>query len=257
MDMNTPELWIDRFPRPKAAGHKYDRGHVVVIGGARLTGAARLAASAAARAGAGATTIIAPAEAANIYRAESPAHLMVEDRRDDYASHLSDIRRNALVLGPGFGDDAGDLERWLAARQGQTLVLDADGITHLNGFARLRNGDVLTPHAGEFKKRFGDAAPQEAARLAGAIIVLKGPQTIITDGNRSVTNDHASPYLASAGTGDVLAGLIAGLIAQGMDGLDAACAGVWIHGEASLEIGLGLVASDIPARVPDILKRLV
>jgi len=254
---NSPELWRAQLPRPQPDSHKYDRGHCVVIGGAKLTGAARLAAEAAARAGAGLTTIIAPADVADVYRHDSAPHIMVEDRREDYASHLSDQRRNALVLGPGFGPDADDLQRWLGARQGQRMVLDADGLNNLQDFSLLRVGDVLTPHMGEFKKLFGDMTPEEASKKAGCVVILKGARTTITDGARTVVNDHASPYLASAGTGDVLAGLIAGLLAQGMDSFDAACAAVWMHGQAGLDIGPGLVATDIPNAIPGVLARLV
>jgi NAD(P)H-hydrate epimerase len=145
---NAPSLWLSALPRPAADGHKYQRGHCIVIGGEKLTGAARLAATAAARIGAGLTTIIAPPEVATVYRVETAAHLMIEERRDDYASHLSDTRRNALVLGPGFGPYAQDIALWLDARQGQRMVLDADGLTHLKNFSLLKPGDVLTPHAG-------------------------------------------------------------------------------------------------------------
>jgi len=254
---NSPDLWISKLPRPVPHGHKYDRGHVVVVGGEKLTGAARLAATASARIGAGLTTIIAPPDVANVYRVEAAAHLMIEDRREDYASHLSDARRSVLILGPGFGPDAEDLQRWLEARQKQILVLDADGINHLNTLSLLKPGDVLTPHAGEYKKLFGDVVPEEAARRAGCVLVLKGAQTTITDGVRTIINDHASPYLASAGTGDVLAGMIGGLIAQRMDSFEAACAAVWMHGEAARNIGPGLVASDLPAAIPGVLSLML
>ena len=115
---------------------------------------------------------------------------------------------------------------------------------------------MLTPHAGEFKKLFGEISAQDAAQKTMGIVVLKGATTTITDGVRTVENTQASPYLASAGTGDVLAGFIGGLLAQGMAPFDAACAAVWIHGEAGQRLGAGLVASDLPNTVPDILKSL-
>lgn len=251
MDVNSPSLWT--LPRPKADGHKYDRGHCVVIGGAQLTGAARLAAEGAARIGAGLVTLIAPADITPIYRAACAAHIMVEDQSDP-VKQLSDRRRNAMALGPGFGRD--DANVWLKARQEQRVVLDADGLNHLKDFSLLRRGDVLTPHAGEFQKLFGDVSAQDAAKKAGSVVVLKGEATIITDGAHSVENRHASPYLASAGTGDVLAGMIGGLLAQGMDSFEAACAAVWIHGEVGIRLGAGLVASDIPDVIPDVLKLL-
>lgn len=258
---NDPSLWIAFLPKPNTQTNKYDRGHCIVIGGAQLTGAARLAAEAAARVGAGLTTIIAPAEFAPIYRAACPAHIMIEDESADRCSQLQDPRRNALVLGPGFGKNAEGVLAWLSARGPQSLVLDADGLNALStrpeGFELLRHGDVLTPHAGEFKKMFGDISAQDAAKKSKCVVVLKGGETTITDGERTVINDHASPYLASAGTGDVLAGIIGGLLAQGMNAFDAACAGVWIHGEAGIRLGAGLVASDLPDTVPDVIKALI
>jgi NAD(P)H-hydrate epimerase len=252
---NGPNLWKTKLPRPKLDGNKYDRGWCVVIGGACLTGAARLASEAAARAGAGLTTLIAPGAVADVYRAALPAHIMVENESDP-ATQLGDKRRNTLVLGPGFGADADGVLKWLAARQIQRLVLDADGLNALaakpEGLKYLREDDVLTPHAGESKRLFGDIGAKDAAVKARCVVVLKGEKTIITDGVRIVENDHASPYLASAGTGDVLAGIIGGLIAQGMTSFDAACAGVWIHGEAGQRLGPGLVASDIPSILPAI-----
>lgn len=258
MTINSPALWRESLPIPKPEGHKYDRGHCVVIGGEVLTGAARLASAAAARIGAGLVTVIATGASGAVYRMTAPAHIMVEDAGADKVAHLRDARRNALVLGPGFGGDAGALIGWLEARQAQSLVLDADGLNHAHGrFELLRAGDVLTPHAGEYKKLFGDITPQDAARASGAIIVLKGRKTTITDGTKTIINENAGPYLASAGTGDVLAGMIGGLLAQGMAPFAAACAAVWIHGEAGRQIGAGLVASDIPDALPGILQAVL
>lgn len=255
MQTNSPDLWKSRLPHPKPDGHKYDRGHCIVIGGDKLTGAARLASEAAARTGAGLTTIIASSEAAGIYRAASPAHIMIEDERDPI-TQLEDKRRNVLVLGPGLGSDSDKALKWLKSRGDQRLVLDADGL-RTEAMKFLREGDVLTPHAAEYKKLFASRTPQEAASALGCTIILKGEKTIITDGARSVVNDHASPYLASAGTGDVLAGIIAGLMAQGMESFDAACAAVWMHGEAGRRIGPGLVASDLPGALPAIMAGLL
>ncbi|MBU6236084.1 MAG: NAD(P)H-hydrate dehydratase, partial [Alphaproteobacteria bacterium] len=146
-------------------------------------------------------------------------------------------------------------------RAGQAMVLDADGLNAIaarpEGLKFLRAGDVLTPHAGEYKKLFGDLTPQEAALKTKCVVVLKGAETLITDGVQTVVNDHASPYLASAGTGDVLAGLTGGLLAQGMPAFDAACAAVWIHGEAGVRLGAGLVASDLPQEAGHVLHELV
>jgi hydroxyethylthiazole kinase-like uncharacterized protein yjeF len=258
---NTPQFWMPFFPRVTGPRHKYDRGYCIVVAGAKLTGAARLVAESCARVGAGLTTIIAPAESAPVFRAACPAHIMVEDETADYQSHLSDPRRNVLVLGPGYGQDDAGVMAWLAARGAQKLVLDADGLNALSrqpeGLALLHKSDILTPHAGEYARLFGDLSPQEAALQTKCILVLKGPRTIITDGAQIVINDHASPYLASAGTGDVLAGMIGGLIAQGMPSFQAACAAVWIHGQAGIETGVGLVASDLPNLLPAIIRALL
>lgn len=261
MTLNAPALWLSALPRPAAEGHKYARGHCVVVGGRVLTGAARLAAEGAARAGAGLVTLIAPAEITPVYRAACAAHIMVEDEGTDRCAQLQDPRRTALVLGPGYGPDAAGIIGWLRARAGQALVLDADGLGALaarpDALDFLRAGDVLTPHSGEFARVFGGITPEEAAIRAGCVLVLKGARTIVTDGTRRVENVHATPYLASAGTGDVLAGIIGGLLAQGMPAFDAACAGVWLHGEAGLIAGPGLVASDLPDALPAIFARLL
>jgi len=261
MQTNDPTLWFTLFPCPSHDAHKYARGHCVVIGGTTLTGAARLVATAAARAGAGLVTLVVPTAISNTYRAALPAHIMVEDETDDRCAQLQDPRRNVLVLGPGYGRDGAGVIRWLMARGPQAAVVDADGLNALadkaDGLKLMRAGDVMTPHAGEYKRLFGDMDPQAAAKVAGCVIILKGARTIITDGTRVIVNDHASPYLASAGTGDVLAGVIGGLLAQGMPAFEAACAGVWLHGDAGLAIGPGLVASDLPDALPAIIARLI
>ena len=264
--VNNPSLWPLQGLRPRADGHKYDRGHVVVFGGARLTGAARLAAQAAMRAGAGLCTVVAPAEAVTIYRSDAP-HIMVEERGDDIAAHLADTRRNAVVIGPGLeGDIRADVRAVLAA--GRPAVLDAGALTAFAGtendlFAALRADCVLTPHEGEFERLFGPLtgdrvrAAQNAAIRAGCVVLLKGAETVIAaPGHAPVVNRHATPYLATAGAGDVLAGVIGGLLAQGLGAFDAACAAAWIHGEAARRFGPGLVAPDLVAGIPAVLKDL-
>lgn len=259
--MNSPSLWLSKLPRPKADGNKYDRGHCIVIGGEKMTGAARLAAESAARAGAGLVTIIAPLSVSDVYRETAAAHVMVEDENADRCSQLQDPRRNALVLGCGYGKNAAGVLAWLSARGPQALVLDADGLNAVaerpEGMKLLRRGDVLTPHAGEYKRLFGDKPVQEAAADAKCIIVLKGETTVITDGAQTTESSHASPYLASAGTGDVLAGAIGGFLAQGMAPFEAARAAVWVHGEAGLRSGAGLVASDLPSAIGGVIHDLL
>ena len=263
--VNDPSLWPLPCLRPRADGHKYDRGHVVVFGGARLTGAARLAAQAAMRAGAGLCTVVAPAEAVVVYRSDAP-HIMVEER-GEITAHLADTRRNAFVIGPGLeGDVRADVLAVLATKR--PAVLDAGALTTFAGagdvlFGALHPSCVLTPHEGEFERLFGavpgtrEAQAVAAAERAGCVVLLKGAETVVAaPGRAPVVNRHATPYLATAGAGDVLAGIIAGLLAQGAGAFDAACAAAWIHGDAARRVGPGLVAPDLVAGIPAVLKDL-
>lgn len=248
---NTPALWV--LPTLGDAAHKYTRGHLTILGGAAMTGAARLAAMAARRAGAGLVTIAAQGSAAT-YRAGDPGVMVSEASLPDL---LADPRRTAWLCGPGLGDVAGEcLAALLAA--GRTVVADADALTACAGHPeKLAGAAVLTPHDGEFTRVFGALGPDRltAARVAaartGAVVVLKGPATVIAapDG-RAAINDNAPSSLASAGSGDVLGGIIAALLAQGMQHWQAACAGVWLHGRAGQSAGPGLIAEDLPAYLP-------
>jgi NAD(P)H-hydrate epimerase len=270
---NGPELWIARYPWPRAESHKYARGHAVVMGGDRMTGAGRLAARAALRVGAGLVTVACPPEAFAIYAAGSPS-LIVEPVGDDeaFAALLADARKNAVLLGPGAGVGVHTRARVLTALDaGKACVLDADALTSFAGapadlLDRLPNEMngrcVLTPHEGEFARLFdakGDklTRARAAAARCGAVVVLKGADTVVAapDG-RAVLNANAPPELATAGAGDVLAGLILGLLAQGMDAFDAACAAAWLHGEAATQVGPGLIAEDLPDALPAVLRRL-
>jgi hydroxyethylthiazole kinase-like uncharacterized protein yjeF len=248
---NQPGLW--RLPEKTASGYKYTSGHVTVLGGAEMTGAARLAAAAARRIGAGLVTIAAEGSA-DIYRMGEPG-VMVDAR--PLATLLEDVRRNAWVCGPGLGVAAAArvLPPLLAA--GRRVVVDADGLTAAAGAPeRLLGATVLTPHMGEFTRVFGAPgsdrleAVRAAARRVQAVVLLKGADTIIAapDG-RAAINASAPPWLATAGSGDVLAGIIAGLLAQDMPAWEAACAGVWLHGQAAARLGPGMVADDLPAEV--------
>lgn len=251
---NIPALWRDDFPRPNTDGHKYDRGHALICGAPSLTGATRLAATACSRIGAGVVSVWAPSNG-DIFRSTLPADLMVQEKMP------SDRSKVNVVLGGSGGLLPEHRDALLDNVFGSTRVFDADAIPHADDFTSLDENCVLTPHAGEFNRAFGKlddglaGAAGTAARRSGAIMVLKGPQTMIAhpDG-RLVQNAHASPYLAKAGTGDVLAGMIAGLIAQKMPIFEACCAAVWIHGEAAILFGPGLVASDIPDLIPSILR---
>lgn len=248
MKQNIPDLWKDKIPHPKSDGHKYDRGHALIYAAPELTGATRLAATACARAGGGLITVLSPKEAASIYRTALPAHIMVREDLEWMDAHVT-----ARLYGPGGLCKDVDYDSDLPT------ILDADALKDLPG--RLAPNYILTPHDGEFARAFPDLTgsrlerAQDAADMTEAIIVLKGAETVIAhpDGD-VIVNNHASPHLASAGTGDVLAGLMTGLCAQGMEPFDAACAAVWIHGEAGIRIGTGLVASDIPDHIPEILR---
>ena len=253
---NLPELWT--LPRPRDDGHKYTRGHVTVIGGAEMTGAARLAAEAARHAGAGLVTIAAT-ERGDVYRAGPPG-LLVSDAPLD--TLLADARRNVWVCGPGLGPAAARTALPHLLRAGRRVVVDADALTAFAGAPEaLRGAAVLTPHAGEFARVFGApgagddcrsspadrlAAARAAAVRTGAVVLLKGPDTIIAapDG-RAAINASAPPWLATAGAGDVLSGLIAGLLAQGMPDWEAACAGAYLHGLAAQVAGPSLVVEDL------------
>jgi NAD(P)H-hydrate epimerase len=264
--LNGPDLWRAAMPSLAPEAHKYDRGHALVVAGARMTGAARLAAQAARRVGVGLLTIVAPPEALAVFRASEPGLIVVGAQ--DWPALLADPRRNAVLIGPGAGASPATRRRVLeAAAAGKRLVLDADALT---AFARDRDRllaaigaeTVLTPHEGEFARLF-DAAGSKleraraAARESGAVVVLKGADTVIAapDG-RAAINANAPPTLATAGTGDVLAGIILGLLAQGMPIFEAAAAAVWLHGEAAARFGPGLIAEDLAGRLPEVLAAL-
>jgi len=279
--VNEPALWRAHFPEPRIDGHKYRRGHAVVVsGGAVTTGAARLAARAALRAGAGLVTIAAPHAAFAIQAAANTA-VMVRpvDGASELAGFLADRRFNAVVLGPGGGIGGALRAQVLAALAGpRAVVLDADALTSfadepeaLFGPIRARSGHptVLTPHEGEFARLFGAVLPTDenpskleravaAARVSGATVVLKGPDTVIAapDG-RAAVNANAPAWLATAGTGDVLAGFIAGLLGQGMPGFEGASAAVWLHGEAAIAAGPGMISEDLSERLPTVYRRLL
>lgn len=266
---NAPPMWLHHFPWPRLEAHKYERGHVLVMGGATTTGAARLVALAASRIGAGLVTVAAPKEAWQVYAA-SLNSIMVEAMEDgDLAPALRDRRRNALVLGPGAGlTDQTRHNVLSAAASGRPLVLDADALTIFEDdpdqlFSALKGPCVLTPHDGEYQRLFsagGDrlARARYAARKSAAVVVLKGPDTVIAEpGGRAVINSNASAWLATAGSGDVLAGMVAGLLAQGMPVFEAACAAVWIHGAAGTLAGPGLMSEDLPGLLPHVLRQLL
>lgn len=270
---NSPAQW--RYPWPKAEGHKYSRGHCVVVsGGAHATGAARLAARAALRVGAGLVSVASPLEAALVNAAHLTA-IMIKpfEGAKGLAELLSDKRLNAVALGPGLG--VGKQTRELvsvALKSGAAVLIDADAITSFKDdpaalFQQLHDRCVLTPHDGEFERLFPGLLDQSASKVeaaraaakrAGCVVLLKGADTVIADaGGKAVINANAPPTLATAGAGDVLSGLIAGLLAQQMSAFDAAACGAWLHGDAACRFGPGLIAEDLPEILPQSLEALL
>ena len=277
---NEPALWSGAFPVPKAEGHKYSRGHAVVVsGGTSTTGAGRLAARGALRAGAGLVSIASPRDALSVKAAANLAVMVRQvDGDADLAAFLADKRHKAVVLGPGGGIGEAMRRLVLAALTSEAaVVLDADVLTSFSeepealfSSIRRRAGRpvMLTPHSGEFSKIFStiSANPQlrsklerarSAAAASGAIVLLKGADTVVAEpGGRASIAANAPPYLATAGAGDVLAGIIAGLLAQGMAAFEASSAAVWLHGEAARTFGPGLIAEDLPECLPAVYRRL-
>jgi hydroxyethylthiazole kinase-like uncharacterized protein yjeF len=277
---NIPALWAGSFPVPRIDGHKYARGHAIVVSGElAATGAARLSARGALRAGAGLVTLASPRDALAI-NASALTAVMIRavDTKTEFADLLADKRLNACVIGPGAGVGERTREFVLAALSAKrALVLDADALTsfadapdHLFDAIKT-SGDsqvVLTPHQGEFQRLFSDMSNKHplrsklervraAAERSGAVVLLKGPDTVVAspDGRAAIAA-NAPPWLATAGAGDVLAGMIAGFLAQGGAAFEAACMGTWMHGEAGSEAGPGLIAEDLPEVLPAVFRHL-
>ncbi|WP_213290702.1 NAD(P)H-hydrate dehydratase [Bradyrhizobium sp. sGM-13] len=277
---NVPQSWRKSFPVPSIDGHKYARGHAVVLSGELAsTGAARLAARGALRAGAGLVTVASPRDALAVNAAALTA-VMVRpvDNVVQFADLVGDRRLNSIVIGPGAGIGARTrdlVHTALSTKRG--LVLDADALTSFAEaperlFEQIRASEdpqvVLTPHEGEFPRLFSDISNKhpgrsklervrDAAQRSSAVVLLKGPDTVVAspDGRASIAS-NAPPWLATAGAGDVLAGMIAGLLAQGVPAYEAACIGVWMHGEAAGEAGPGLIAEDLSEVLPAVFRRV-
>jgi ADP-dependent NAD(P)H-hydrate dehydratase / NAD(P)H-hydrate epimerase len=287
---------MGQFNWPQHSGHKYDRGHVVVVSGPALqTGAARLGARGALRIGAGLVTLVGTAPAIAII-ATHVTSIMVRSVAGAAAlsQFLADKRRNAVLIGPGasVGKDTAD-DVLAVLKSSAAVTLDADALTSFAegadqsrseasmGFL-ARNGDqtirpetlfaaigerssavVLTPHEGEFKRLVGTIAgskvdrAREAARISRAVVVLKGADTVVAapDG-RAIINSNSPPWLATAGSGDVLSGFVTGLLAQHVPAFEAAAAAVWLHGASAQSFGIGLIADDIPDLLPRVLQSL-
>ncbi|MFH0302894.1 NAD(P)H-hydrate dehydratase [Bradyrhizobium sp. 31Argb] len=277
---NVPSTWQHAFPVPKIDGHKYSRGHVLAVSGdIAATGASRLAARGALRAGAGLVTLASPSDALAVNAAALTAVMVrAVDNAIQFADLLNDRRLNTSVIGPGAG--VGPRTRdfvhtALAAKR--NLVLDADALTSFADaperlFEAIKASDgaqvVLTPHEGEFPRLFSDISNKHpgrsklervraAAERSGAVVLLKGPDTVVAapDGRATIAS-NAPPWLATAGAGDVLSGIIAGLLAQGTPAVEAASIGAWMHGEAGAEAGPGLIAEDLPETLPAVFRRV-
>jgi len=264
---NEPGIWRAGIHWPGVDGHKYHRGHLLVVGGASMTGAGRLVARAARRAGAGLLTVVADPSALPVYAADSPGIMTAPIASLD--DLLKDCRHNALIIGPGFGVGDETCSRIIPLlHYCRCTVLDADALTSFAEqpstlFFAIQGPTVLTPHEGEFARLFPDiegdklSRARAAAKRSGATVLIKGADTVIAapDG-RAAINAIDAPWLATAGSGDVLAGIIGGLMAQGMEMFDAACMGAWLHARAGADLGPGLIAEDIPEHLPVLLGEL-
>ncbi len=279
---NVPELWQAAFPVPGVEAHKYARGHALVLsGGVSATGAARLSARGALRGGAGLVTVLSPREALAVNAAALTA-IMVRpvDTAAEFADLLADRRLNACVIGPGAGVGPHTRAMVLAALEAKRhVVLDADALTSFAArpddlFEATRAavsagaGVVLTPHQGEFARLFSEMDNKHpfksklervraAALRSGAVVLLKGPDTVVAapDGRAAIAA-NAPPWLATAGSGDVLSGIIGAMLAQGVPAFEAGSIAVWMHGEAGREAGPGLIAEDLPEVLPAVVRRL-
>jgi NAD(P)H-hydrate epimerase len=267
---NAPALWAHTLKRSDPGDHKYARGHLTILGGEQATGAARMAALAARRSGAGLVTIAAPEAASPIYRAAEPGNLVATS---SVAQLVEDPRRNAFLIGPGSGVNDRTREAVLAALGARrAAVLDADAVTVFAAdparlFEAIAGPALLTPHEGEFRRLFPNLAGapgkvervRAAAKRSGATVLLKGADTVVAapDG-RAIINIHAPASLATAGSGDVLAGIAAGLMTRGLDPLAAGAAAAWIHGECAYRFRTpGLIAEDLLVQLPEALDKAI
>jgi hydroxyethylthiazole kinase-like uncharacterized protein yjeF len=269
---NDPDLWLAEFPWPRDDAYKHSRGRLIVVSGeAWSTGAARLAARAGLRVGAGLVTVLSPPDALMVNAGHLEA-VMLRPFETEFELEAAASNAEAAVIGPAAGVTEATLSNVLAlARTGAALVVDADALSVFRDepaelFSALDRDDVLTPHPGEFERIFPGllktaperiTATRAAAARAQAVVLLKGPDTVVaTPDGRAAVNVNGTPWLATAGSGDVLAGLIAGLVAQGMASFEAACAGAWIHAACAEAFGPGLISEDLPGLVPMVLKDL-
>jgi ADP-dependent NAD(P)H-hydrate dehydratase / NAD(P)H-hydrate epimerase len=270
---NAPELWRHLLRPPRWDDHKYKRGHLLIAGGDEMTGAARLAARAARRIGAGLVTVACGSAAHVIYALDSPGLITrIADSDGQFQELLDDPRRNALLIGPGYGAGERTRRRTLAIlATGRAAVLDADALTSFAAassglVAALHSQTVLTPHEGEFARVFPDLVAgggkvdrvRRAAKSSTAVLLLKGPDTVVAAPDGTVLiNGNAPPTLATAGTGDVLAGMVAGLLSQGLTAIASAAAGSFLHGAAAGKCGFSLISEDIEHHIASTMKDIL
>jgi len=264
--LNGPWLWAQHLAWPRPGGHKYSRGHVLLLGGAKMTGAGRLAARGARRAGAGMVTLLAPAPVLAIYAADQPG--LITAPVEELDAFLADRRISATLAGPGAGRGPALRRQVLQLlATGKPMVVDADALTSFAGepdalYAAIRGPALLTPHEGEFTRLFALQGSKivrvrAAARKAGAAVLLKGFDTVVGDsGGRAAVNANAPAGLATAGAGDVLSGIALALLGQGLAAFEAGAAAAWLHGAAAARFGLGLIAEDLPEQLPAVLREL-
>jgi NAD(P)H-hydrate epimerase len=268
--LNTPALWKDQLPRPSAETHKYTRGHAIVIGGGiSSTGASRMAALAGLRAGAGLVSIACTPDSLPVYASSLMAVMTKPITKTTPLKAMIDEKHvTAVLVGPGCGISDTTRDQTIEIlKHNKPCVIDADAISAFQDnpnplFSAIKAPTVLTPHEGEFERLFWVKGPKPeraiaAAKESNAVIVFKGNDTVIAHPDGRVAINHNAPvWLATAGAGDVLAGLITGFLAQGMPAFEAACTATWIHGEAACAVGPGLIAEDLPAHVPQVLAKL-
>ncbi|QLK56846.1 NAD(P)H-hydrate dehydratase [Ehrlichia ruminantium] len=261
---NTPILWKDEIPKLTYTSNKYNRGYTLVCSiGNKSVGASKLAAMSALKVGSGIVSIACDSVALDLY-----AVCLTSIMYKLYNDVINDDRITSVLIGPGCGTSDITKQRVISVLQKKKCVLDADAISVFSGssdvlFSHIKNDVIMTPHEGEFRRIFpfltGSKVDmvREAANISGAVIVLKGADTVIgdPDGNIVITNPPFT--LATAGSGDVLSGIIAGLLSSGMSSFSAACCGVWIHAECARSYGIGLTADDIILQIPTILKNLL
>lgn len=269
--INCCELWQDKLPKYNGDIHKYHKGHAVIVSGDKIhTGASRLAAAAAQRIGAGLVSISSPDDALDIHAAALTS-IMIR-KRQEISEDLRNEKFNSWCIGPAAGLTEETRQETIGLlTAGKKTVIDADAITVFENdpeelFKATRNNanSVLTPHAGEFKRIFPEltehdkiSAAREAAVISGAIVIYKGSDTVIANPQGiAVVSENAPSNLATAGSGDVLAGIVCGLMAQNMEIFDAACAAQWIHSECGNIFGPGLISEDLPNLIPEVLKKI-